>query len=82
MLYGYVTMKSEDVISLHGFALSNRCQCKACGLLFVVSTPAFTPRQEMGVTNQMLGVKSPFRLGEGLESHLLACNVSWNFVLV
>lgn len=79
---GYMMMKSEDLMSLHGFSLSNRSQCKAFGLLFVVSTRAFTPRQEMGVTNQMLGVKSPFRFGEGLESHLLTCNVSWNFVLM
>lgn len=74
--------KSKDAIFLHGFTLSNRCECKVCRLVFVVSIHAFTPRLEMGVSDQMLGVKSPFRFGVVSESHLLACNVSWNFVLV
>lgn len=54
----------------------------AGGLVFVVSIHASTPRLEMGVSDQMLGVKAPFRFEAVSESHLLACNVSWNFVLV
>lgn len=59
-----------------------KCECEVCKLVPVVSIHAFTARLEMGVSDQMLGMKSPFRFGVGLDSHLLACNVSWNFVLV
>lgn len=82
ILYSDTMRKSEGATSPHGFTLSNRCECKVRGLVFVVSIHAFTPRLEMGVSHQMLGEKSPFRFGVVLESHLLACNVSWNFVLV
>lgn len=62
--------KSKDAFSLPRLH-SNRCECKVCGLVFVASIHAFTPRPEMGVSHQMLGVKSPFRFGVDLES--LAC---------
>lgn len=38
---------------------------------FVVYVHAFAPCLEMGVSHQVFGVKSPFRLGLALES--LAC---------
>ena len=60
-------MKKKMQFCLHGFTLSNRCECKVCGLVFVVSIHAFAPRLEMGVSHQMLGVKSAFSFGGRLR---------------